>query len=133
MRIVLDTNVLLVSIGSKSPFRPIFDAILSGKIKLLLTTEIYLEYQEKIEEKTNSIVAHNIIMALLELETTEIINVSYRWNLISSDADDNKFSDCAIAANADYLVSNDKDFDILKQTPFPSINLLKANNLLELL
>ena len=72
-------------------------------------------------------------MALLELETTEIINVSYRWNLISSDADDNKFSDCAIAANADYLVSNDKDFDILKQTPFPSINLLKANNLLELL
>ena len=133
MRIVLDTNALLVSIGSKSPFRPIFDAILSGKIKLLLTTEIYLEYQEKIEEKTNSIVAHNIIMALLELETTEIINVSYRWNLISSDADDNKFSDCAIAANADYLVSNDKDFDILKQTPFPSINLLKANNLLELL
>ena len=133
MRIVLDTNVLLVSIGSKSPFRPIFDAILSGKIKLLLTTEIYLEYQEKIEEKTNSIVAHNIIMALLELETTEIINVSYRWNLISSDADDDKFSDCAIAANADYLVSNDKDFDILKQTPFPSINLLKANNLLELL
>ena len=133
MRIVLDTIVLLVSIGSKSPFRPIFDAILSGNIKLLLTTEIYLEYQEKIEEKTNSIVAHNIIMALLELETTEIINVSYRWNLISSDADDNKFSDCAIAANADYLVSNDKDFDILKQTPFPSINLLKANNLLELL
>ena len=133
MRIVLDTNVLLVSIGSKSPFRPIFNAILSGKIKLLLTTEIYLEYQEKIEEKTNSIVAQNIIKALLELETTEIVNVSYRWNLISSDADDNKFSDCAIAANADYLVSNDKDFEILKQIPFPSIQLLNATNLLELL
>ncbi|MCB9352648.1 MAG: PIN domain-containing protein [Lewinellaceae bacterium] len=32
------------------------------------------------------------------------------------DADDNKFLDCAIAAGAEYLVTHDKDFNILKVT-----------------
>jgi putative PIN family toxin of toxin-antitoxin system len=133
MRIVLDTNVLLVSIGTNSPYRPIFDSILNGNVKLLLSTGIYLEYLEKLEEKTNVVVAKNIINMLLELEKTEAVNVSYRWNLIRTDPDDNKFTDCAIAGAAEYLVSDDKDYDILKQTPFPIIKLLSAKEFLALI
>jgi uncharacterized protein len=46
-------------------------------------------------------------------------------NLISADPDDNKFVDCAFAANAHYIVTNDKHFNILKLIPFPKIALLK--------
>lgn len=42
------------------------------------------------------------------------------------DPDDNKFVDCAIACNAKYLVSNDKHFRILKDIPFPKVELLTA-------
>ena len=34
-KVVLDTNSLLVSIGRLSPYRPIFDAIIQGKTRLL--------------------------------------------------------------------------------------------------
>ena len=40
MQVVLDTNCLLVSIGRKSKYRPIFDALLDGKIKLLISNDI---------------------------------------------------------------------------------------------
>ena len=41
------------------------------------------------------------------------------------DLADNKFLDCAFAANAHYLVTNDKDYKILKTPPFPKVHLLK--------
>ena len=33
--------------------------------------------------------------------------------------DDNKFVDCAFAANATYIVSDDKHYDVLKEVDFP--------------
>ena len=36
----------------------------------------------------------------------------------------NKFADLAIAANADYLVTNDKDFNSLKTLEFPKLSIV---------
>jgi predicted nucleic acid-binding protein len=47
-------------------------------------------------------------------------HIYFRWCLLQ-DVDDNKFADCAIAANADYLITNDKDYNILKQINFPKV------------
>ena len=49
----------------------------------------------------------------------------FRLGLITEDPDDNKFVDCAFAANAEYLVSNDKHFKVLNRTPFPQLHLVK--------
>ena len=38
--------------------------------------------------------------------------------------DDNKFVDCAFASNSDFIVSNDKDFNVLKTMDFPTINVI---------
>ena len=48
-RIVVDTNVLVAIIGRKSPFRWIFDRILSGDFILCLSNEILTEYAEILE------------------------------------------------------------------------------------
>jgi len=48
----------------------------------------------------------------------------WRFNLITSDPDDNKFVDCAICGQAEYLVSNDKHFKVLNDIQFPSITLV---------
>jgi predicted nucleic acid-binding protein len=50
----------------------------------------------------------------------------FEWNVIENDADDNKFFDCAVAANADYIVSEDKRFNILTQVAFPSVSAIKT-------
>lgn len=49
--------------------------------------------------------------------------VYYQMNLISSDKDDNKFVDCAFAANADYIITHDHHFNVLTTIPFPRIPL----------
>ncbi|MBX2929497.1 MAG: PIN domain-containing protein [Saprospiraceae bacterium] len=46
LRIVVDTNVLLMALPRKSPYRPIFDAFLSGKIMFLIDNGILNEYLE---------------------------------------------------------------------------------------
>ena len=35
-----------------------------------------------------------------------------------------KFVDCAIVASADYLVSEDNHFNVLKDIPFPKVNVI---------
>ena len=48
----------------------------------------------------------------------------FRWNLITSDPDDNKFVDCALNAGANYIVTNDKHFNRLKKVDIPNINIV---------
>lgn len=86
MRIALDTNVLLVSIPKKSPYRVIFDALLEKGYTLLLTNEILTEYEEIITLKTTLSIAQNIVNMLLSLNSVEKIEVYFKWNLIEADA-----------------------------------------------
>ena len=48
----------------------------------------------------------------------------YKWNLITADPDDNKFVDCALNAGADFIVTNDRHFGVLKNIDFPKINVI---------
>ncbi|HRF41426.1 MAG TPA: PIN domain-containing protein [Saprospiraceae bacterium] len=132
MRIVLDINVLLISLPVRSPYRPIFDAVRLGDLTLLITNDILMEYEEKIAEKTRPEIAQNVVRLLLNLPNVEKIDAWYRWNLIGADADDNKYTDCAIAANAKYIVSDDAHFRVLKRLSFPKIDLLTSDELLEI-
>jgi uncharacterized protein len=132
MRVVLDTNSLLVSIGRLSKYRPIFDALLEGRIRLLITNDTLDEYVEKIEAKANAIVADNIANLLLSSPDVERIQVFFKWSIITRDADDNKFVDCALNGQADYLVTDDKHFDILKNIGFPPIKIMKTEEFLDL-
>lgn len=45
--------------------------------------------------------------------------------MIESDHDYDKFVDCAFAANATYIVSDDKHFDVLKEISFTQLLVLK--------
>ena len=53
MKIVLDTNALLMSIPKKSFFRPIFDGLINGDYILCLPNEILSEYTEIIGQRAN--------------------------------------------------------------------------------
>jgi len=133
MRIVLDTNALLISIPIKSDYRLIFDSLLSEKFSLLICTEILFEYEEIITQKANQTVAKNIVEMLLTLKNVEKKEIYYKWNLIKADGDDNKFVDCAIAGNADFIVTNDKHFKELKKVDFPKIHIITIQEFLHII
>jgi predicted nucleic acid-binding protein len=69
-------------------------------------------------------VADNLINFLTVHPFVIKTDIFYQFRLISQDEDDNKFVDCAIAANAAYLVSNDKHFRVLKNIEFPKVKIL---------
>jgi uncharacterized protein len=124
MRVVLDTNVFMVVMGSRSEFRFIFDYFLQGRFVLLVSTDIMLEYAEVLASR-HSPAGLYIIQTLLEnLPNVEGVEVWYRWNLIYADPDDNKFVDCAIAGGADVLVTEDTHYNIMRDIDFPPLNIL---------
>ena len=57
----------------------------------------------------------------------------YTWNLIYADPDDNKFVDCALNAGADYLVTNDKHFKVLRKVDFPRIKVVDIETFMEII
>ncbi|MGM9693488.1 MAG: putative toxin-antitoxin system toxin component, PIN family [Alloprevotella sp.] len=130
-RIVLDTNCLLMSLPRISPYRIIWERFLAGDYVLCVSTEIIEEYSEIISNKTTSEIANNVITTILNAHNTELISPYYRFNMIQADKDDNKFVDCSIAANAKYIVTNDKHFDVLKHIAFPRVNVINAKSFVE--
>ena len=126
-RFVIDTNVLLVSISSKSQYHWIFQGLIHYEFELAITTDILLEYEEIISDKYSATVARNVIRTLLLLPNVIQTNVYYNWHLILNDRDDDKFVDCAIASNADAIVTNDKHFNILENISFPPVKIMNVS------
>lgn len=76
--------------------------------------------------KYSADVANNFLTAIKELPNVYFTQVYFKWDIIK-DADDNKFLDCYVASGAQYLVSNDSDFLILKAVLFPKVIVLRID------
>jgi len=130
--IVLDTNCLISSLKRTSIYYPVWRDFMLGKYCLCFSDEILDEYEEIIEQRTGSSeIAHSVVNAIINRSNTRHIEVYYHFDLIKADKDDNKFVDCAIKATAKYIVSNDHHFDILKQIPFPKVEVIDINKFIE--
>jgi uncharacterized protein len=133
MRVVIDTNILLACIGRKSPYNLIFQKIIKKEIFLCVSNSILEEYEEILERRTSHDIAVNVIKTLLKLDNVLRFDPRYNWDLIEQDPDDDKFVDCYVASNANFLVTNDKHFNILLSIPFPPINVIGIDEFLQIL
>ena len=120
-RIVLDTNCLLQALPSRSPYHKIWTEVMAGRISLCVNSDILSEYEDKLAEKTTPEIARNVLEAITRLHTTVFQQVYFHFGLIEADPDDNKFIDCAVAVDAEYIVTNDTHFNILKQIDWPRL------------
>ena len=132
-RIVLDTNCLISSLSKRGQYYAVWKGLQNGEYILCVSTDILNEYAEIITQKMSVDVAVHVIHLLLESEYVELINPYFRLQLIEADHDDDKFVDCAFAANATYIVSDDKHYDVLKEIDFPKLLVLKLKEFLGLL
>ncbi|MGF7081588.1 putative toxin-antitoxin system toxin component, PIN family [Mucilaginibacter sp. UYCu711] len=133
MIVVLDINALLVSIPKKSKYRPVLDALIDSKFDLVISNDILSEYIEIISSKTSAVVANNIAEMLLNLANLHKVEVYFNWKLIQADPDDNKYVDAAIVGAADYIVTNDQHFNILKSVDFPKVQVITVEEFLHII
>ena len=128
MNIVLDTNSLIMSIAPRSPYRKVWNAFLRGDYNLCVSNEIIEEYSEVLSRNISPQVSEAIVYAILTRPNIIRKDPHYTFALIESDKDDNKFVDCAIAAGAEYIVSNDAHFSVLKTIEWPEVKVLKLDD-----
>ncbi len=127
-RVVIDTNCLLAILPSQSPYHRVWSDFLDGKIEFCVSNEILMEYEEILSQKTSSFFADAIIKTLLNQKNIVRVSPIWRFQLITQDPDDNKFVDCAITGQAEFLVSNDKHFLVLKKIDFPAVNVVRIQD-----
>lgn len=129
-KIVLDTNVLIMSISAKNEYHYIWKSFLKGDFTLCISNEILEEYLEVISRNINPNVAQYVVYVLLERKNVQLVDTFYHFHLIQTDPDDNKFVDCAIVSNARYIVTQDKHFNVLKTIDFPKVEIIDIDNFL---
>lgn len=133
MRIILDTNCLIMSLSRRSAYYPVWSALRQGKYDLCITNEIIEEYEEILSQKMSKDIATNVINAILDFPNVHKTEIFFHFGLIQEDYDDNKFVDCAIKANARFIVSQDHHFDILKTIPFPKVDVISIDDFIKTL
>ena len=118
MTVVIDTNVMLTARAVRHRNYVLLRALLAGQFELAASTAIMLEYQEIITKRASAEdwgeltalfdIADELHGNLLHVEP------SFRFHLIIADPDDDKFADCAIAAEADFIITEDTHFETLR-------------------
>lgn len=114
MTVVLDTNVLLPLFGKAGRHRPLRDAIADGRVRWAVSTSVLFEYEEILVARSGRSRWEGLLrlMHSVSLRHGSVLAVSpsFYFEVVTADPNDNKFSDCAIIANADWLITEDAHF-----------------------
>ena len=124
MKIVLDTNCLLPAIFCSSPYYWVWDLFCEGRFTLCCSTDIFIEYEELLSDFYSSEISESVMQTIMNATNIKQVIPYFKWDMISADPEDNKFVDCALNAGADYIVTNDRHFNVLKSIGFPKIKVV---------
>lgn len=113
MKVCVDTNVLLQARAATHSFGVILDAFVFGQIQWAVSNSIMQEYREIITTRCGQVAWDALSQLLQNLETRGVLEQvvpHYQFQIVVNDPDDNKFTDCAISAQADYIITSDHHF-----------------------
>jgi len=90
-----------------------------------------MEYEEVAGSRGGSAfsarIMHWLSLVASAHQTIKLVRLSFQFNVIASDPDDNKFVDCAITADADYVITEDHHFTRLTNAGYRSQPITPTN------
>ena len=114
MTACLDTNTVIQALAQHHPFHAILDAWVAGEVTWAVSTPILLEYEEVLTRLSGPGRWRKLarLMDLAELTNGNLLRVTpaFHFHVVTADPDDNIFTDCAITARADFLITEDQHF-----------------------
>ena len=120
MTVVIDTNVVLGMFNAQHANHEIFLAWAANRFVWAVSTEILLEYEEVIARQSGASRAARAFQMIDAVaawrNNLRLITPHFRWHLITADPDDDKFADCAIAAEAEWIVTQDGHFEAMRNS-----------------
>lgn len=129
-RIVLDTNVLISAILFGGKPRRVLDLVISGLVDCTLSTVILDELKDVLQRPKFGFFADACFHLIEELHgACDIISPSVNVDVIRSDPDDNRIVECAVEAQAHFIVSGDPH--VLDLGKFEKIRILSPADYLK--
>lgn len=132
IQVVLDTNILISALLFKGELSRIVELWQEGKVLPNISRETFDELRTVLEYPKFSLTAAEI-KSLIEHEILpffEAVEVSEHVKGVCRDPGDDKFISCAISANADFIVTGDKDLSELKKYQF--VRIIQASNFIKM-
>ena len=128
MKVVLDTNIIISGIFWKGAPNAILNLWLEDKIQAVATKAILNEYIGSLKNMdTNPELLNRWFVFIFE--NIELAKDQSIFK-ICRDPDDNKFLNCTMSAEADYLITGDKDLLSLKDKV--SVKIISAQEFLKI-
>ncbi|PIS07990.1 putative toxin-antitoxin system toxin component, PIN family [Candidatus Berkelbacteria bacterium CG10_big_fil_rev_8_21_14_0_10_43_13] len=131
MKVVLDTNIYLSGlIFPNSKPSLVLDLAKEGKFEIYCSDFIIVEIERIFIAKFGygQNTTDKIILEILKF--VKVIQPDKKVDVIKSNADDNHILECAMSAQADYLVTGDKKH-ILPLKKFGTTKIVNASDFLE--
>jgi len=129
-RIVLDTNVLISAILFGGKPRRALDLVISGAVDCTLSIAILDELKDVLQRPKFGLSAEACFNIIEELRAAcDIISPSVSVGVIRSDPDDNRMLECAVEAQAHFIVSGDPH--LLDLGKFEKIRILSPADYLK--
>ncbi len=131
MNVVFDTNIYIsafVILGGNAE-KAYFHAI-DGDFELFTSIAILTELAQKLDEKFDW-ERHRIAQLISSISDIATVLKAKPWLKVLSDDPDNRILECAIKAEAAFLVTGDKH--LLKLRDYENFRIIKLSNFLSIL
>lgn len=131
LKVIFDTNIFISALHWTGTPWKIYERWLNAEFHLVTSKEILSELSRVLEDEFDW--AHEETQELCSLtnELADLVIPRQKLHIITLDPEDNKILECAIEAQADYIVSGNKH--LLKLGAYKSIQIITARQFLDLL
>ena len=130
MKIVLDANIFISSFFWGGNPRLVLERVITGKDELYVTKEILDEIELVMGRPKFHVKKEEVDYFINSIEEIGNKIVPKRQiNNASRDKTDNKYIECAIAANVDYIISG--DIHLLELKEYKNVKIVTAKDYLE--
>ena len=133
-KLVIDTNLIVSGLFSpKGLPSKLIERLAKRHFQLCVTRPIFKEYEAVVNRFTKiSKTKRSKLIGKIRQHVFWFTS-SQRINAIKDDPTDNKFLECALASNADFIVSGDKHLLNLKNRKFKNTYIVRLSELNEIL
>ncbi len=130
IRVVLDTNILISAILFGGKPRQVLEKAVRGEIRLCLSEAILEELKGVLRRSKFDYPTEAIQVILTELiSLSDFVNPSKTIRVVSEDPEDNRILECAVEAEANYIITG--DVHLLRLGRYQDIEVLNAVAFLE--
>ena len=130
LKVILDTNILISAIVFGGKPRDILKRIISGKLGFAVSKEILDEVDGVLSGKKFNYPSQAVYEIRNAIEGLgDNVVPEKRIDMIKKDPDDNRILECALTANADFIISGDSH--LLELKVFKGIQIISPTDFLE--